>query len=242
MKRARQGEKSTRNGPRHPDVHCRDILSAVFAYWSGPHLFRFAVALGHVLRASVPAPPPTLPARERSAAESAWLCACSVVAESARYARLTQVPVVAYDSHEDATSDDADRVWTVSLAEVTCDLAAQFASHFRVGLFDDIAVRTAEEEVAHEAQRTATQRQLIARTRACTALLLAHDTRVQRLVFGDAARFFACESPLPERAASFLRACTQFSTAFDAGDMTLEDVGHAASEAWMFGRTYEDLD
>lgn len=232
MKKARRGEAPAPVAKPAPVRDGRDVLSAVFATWSAPQLFRFAVALDACLGAPVPAAPraPAKVGRETVPGESAaladaqcaWALACSATAEAARYARQTLVRVDADDGAEAA----------VSLAAFLRGLCARFDAHFRVSLFAGI---DSEDERDTEAARAAAEAALLAETRACAALLFANDARVQRLLMGDAERFFACTPPPPARALSFVRAVAPLAEAFTRGQLALGELGAAAAEAWILG-------
>jgi len=186
-------------------------------------MFRFAVALD----ARITAPVQPLEAAHQGRPPiliHTWALACDEAAEEARYARLQMISVMARD-------ETAEYECHISLAEYVANLCRRFESHFRVSLFDELEERSEAEEKARACEEQA----LIDETRACAALLLAHDARIQRLVLDDTERFFACTPPPVERAVHFMQACQCFATCYAEGSMEFAHIGTAAMDAWIFG-------
>lgn len=217
-------------------IECRDVLSGVFIIWSAAHLFRFAVAIDALIHAPIPAVPSKLVLEQATSrmngnasaymeAQCAWLCACDVAAEEARFARLTEMALIT----------DAGDILHVSLCAYVHELCARFADYFRVGLFDDLDVLNEDEEQARRNKKREREARLVDELRGCTTLLFAHDTRVQRFLHDSVERFFACTPPPEQRARTFQKTCQRLGQAFMRGDLDLAEVGTAAAHEWLFG-------
>lgn len=223
----------------HPSVDtsyvCRDSITALFFYWPSHFVYRFVVAAEAVLHTPLPLPPTGLTVEETAngftrelwmAASNQYLVECNSRTEEGAFARTTMIPVT--DNEEGCEVMIPLRAFVSSLRE-------RFASAFKRGLFDDLDDMGSQN--AKDEEREKNLQMLVSDTRGITVLLIAHDERIQRLLFRDISRFFADEVPPsnPDRVKNFMHACREKAGLYFQQGYSLTEIGEEARDAWLFG-------